>query len=398
MKNLLFFLSYLSIAFLSSCGGDDDGALTPQPEKIEITVQDFAVTIEENSGNDQVLGIVTASASEGEVAFAIKSQTPAGAMAIDASGQLTVADSALFDFETNPSLTAVLEVSAEGADSKEVNVIITLTDKEESRPFITTWKTTTAGESITIYVNPAVTGYDYQVDWGDGNIENNITTNATHQYATAGTYTVEISGSFPAIYSPWEEKTNASKLQSIESWGDMLWKSMGEAFTNCGNVVYNASDVPNLSQVTDMYLMFMNASCFNGNIGNWDVSNVTSMRYMFFNATTFNQDIGNWNVSNVTDMVQMFQLAKVFNQDISTWDVSNVTSMRYMFEGATVFNQDISKWNVSNVTNMEYMFGSAKALYQDLSGWATENVTLCENFATNSGLTAAQLPTAGSCF
>jgi len=36
-------------------------------------------------------------------------------------------------------------------------------------------------------------------------------------------------------------------------------------------------------------------------IGDWDVSNVTDMYRMFSNATSFNQDIGDWDVSNVIE-------------------------------------------------------------------------------------------------
>ncbi len=376
MKNLLSILSCLFIALLISCGGDDDGNVTPENEKIEITKQDFAVTIEENPLTGQVLGSIDASVTSGDLAFAIKSQNPEGAMAINASsGELTIADSSLFDFEINPTLSAVVEVSAGDADSQEVDVTITLIDVEEPRPFVTTWETTAENESITIYVNPDVSGYDYQINWGDGSEDINLTIDATHEYATAGTYTIEISGSFPAIYSPWEEKINASKLQSIESWGNMQWKSMAEAFANCGNMVYNASDVPDLSQVTDMYFMFINASSFNGDIGNWDVSNVTNMRLMFSNATMFNQDISNWNVGNVTDMGFMFNRAKAFNQDISNWNVNNVADMEHMFQSAIVFNQDISGWNVNNVTDMSHMFGDATVFNQDIGVWDVSNVT-----------------------
>jgi surface protein len=37
----------------------------------------------------------------------------------------------------------------------------------------------------------------------------------------------------------------------------------------------------------------------------WDVSHVTDASRAFFDATTFNQNIGNWDVSKVTNMSHM---------------------------------------------------------------------------------------------
>jgi uncharacterized repeat protein (TIGR02543 family) len=130
-----------------------------------------------------------------------------------------------------------------------------------------------------------------------------------------------------------------------------------------------------VSNVTDMSSMFVNARAFNQDIGSWDVSNVTDMYFMFAEAISFNQDIGSWDVSNVTDMSSMFVNARAFNQDIGSWDVSNVTNMKYMFYNATAFNQDIGSWDVSNVTNMTYMFYGTPAFNQDIGSWDVNKVT-----------------------
>ncbi|MCP4456430.1 MAG: BspA family leucine-rich repeat surface protein [Cytophagales bacterium] len=241
--------------------------------------------------------------------------------------------------------------------------------------FITTWQTTTANESITIPTTG--TGYNYTVDWGDGNTESGFTGDADHTYATAGTYTVAITGDFPRIYffDFNLSNPNTSKIKSIDQWGDQVWTSMEKAFEGCENMTYNATDVPDLSSVTSLNRTFRNCQPFNGDIGNWNVSSITDMSEMFFAAWTFNQDISSWDVSSVADMSGMFSGAHAFNQDISKWDVSSVTEMFIMFAGADAFNQDISSWDVSNVTDMSSMFFNTDAFNQDISSWDVSSVT-----------------------
>lgn len=165
------------------------------------------------------------------------------------------------------------------------------------------------------------------------------------------------------------------------------------------NSTINDPDISlwNVSNITNMYGMFQNASSFNQDIGNWDVSNVTDMTNMFRLATNFNQDIGDWNVSSVTTMRYMFTDTP-FNQDIGDWDVSSVTDMYIMFGAASNFNQDIGNWDVSNVTNMFAMFAGASNFNQDLSGWCVTNIpTEPVNFSQDSPLTPENKPIWGTC-
>ena len=258
--------------------------------------------------------------------------------------------------------------------------------------FITTWKTTKPAESITIPTGDGT--FDYRVDWGDGTKTKGHTTNATHRYALPGTYTVSISGDFPHMQFGNEyEGTDNLQIQSVEQWGTQQWRSMSSMFNYCTFLVINATDVPNLSNVTDMSYMFYFASSFNQDISGWDVSNVTDMRSMFYDADSFNQDISGWDVSNVTNMQSMFDYADSFNQDISDWDVSKVTNMNSMFWRATAFNQDISGWDVSNVTDMRYMFYSATAFNQNLGAWTPAKANDLQYMFDYSGLSAANYDT-----
>ena len=260
--------------------------------------------------------------------------------------------------------------------------------KTGDRPFVTTWRTASPNESITIPVGGSTGAYT--VDWGDGTVTG-VTGDASHVYASAGEHQVVISGDFTRIYlnshpvaqAPCNhisddclhQTSSAQKLQSIDQWGDIRWESMNSAFEGASNMVYRANDAPDLSSVTDMSQMFFYAESFNGDISSWDVSGVTGMSDMFSVAVSFNSDISSWNVSSVTDMSNMFYVASSFNSDISSWSVSNVTDMSRMFAQAESFNSDISSWSVSNVTDMSSMFRSAESFNDDISPWDVSGVT-----------------------
>ena len=289
----------------------------------------------------------------------------------------------------------------------------------EQRPFITTWEIASndVNRSRTFFNTLGSHTYLYDIDWGDGAVETDLTGAASHTYVAEGTYTVKISGQFPQF------ELSFSRLRSVEQWGDIEWKSMEGAFV-AADFDINATDAPKLSQVTSMKRMFertfigkpdltswdvskitnmsemFKESDFNGDISGWNVSAVTDMSYMFAQAGNFNTSISNWNtsavqdmsymfyyaqsfdqpidawdVSSVTTMSSMFADAAVFNQGLNSWDVSSVTKMDKMFDNALLFNGDITGWNVSSVTDMSNMFDDAKAFNQDINGWDVNNVT-----------------------
>ena len=239
--------------------------------------------------------------------------------------------------------------------------------------FITTWETTAVGESITIPVGGA-TG-TYTIDWGDENISVDVSGDQTHTYDAAGTYTVSISGDFTRIYLNGNT-TNAPKLVSIEQWGDIRWTTMAHAFQGARNMVYNATDSPDLSGVADMSNMFYSNHRFNGSLSSWDVSGVTNMGSMFAFAFDFSRDISDWNTGNVTDMGDMFQSASSFDhKPLGDWDVSGVTNMNSMFHGASSFNRPLGDWDVSGVTDMNGMFRDASSFDQPLGDWNVSGVT-----------------------
>ena len=265
---------------------------------------------------------------------------------------------------------------AAGNSSEVIRTVNVVTPQ----PFITTWKTDNPGSSLDNQIkipkqlfSPA---YDYTIDWGDGQTDVNVTSSVIHDYAVAGTYTITISGYFPSLYFDLSG-TDAGKVLTVEEWGTNKWQSMKQMFAGCTNLIINAVDTPDLSQVTDMSNMFYQASSINQDLSEWDVSSVTNMSGMFIGALAFNQDLSVWDVSSVANMSGMFSKARAFNQELNPWKVSSVTNMSGMFSDARVFNHDLSRWDVSAVTNMSGMFGgkSSLAFNQSLNLWDVSAVT-----------------------
>ena len=254
-------------------------------------------------------------------------------------------------------------------------VTITVNEAGSVANFISTWRTTTANESITIPTTG--TGYNYTVHWGDGTSESGKTGSATHRYASAGNHTVSIGGVFPRIY--FNNRGDKTKIRKVTQWGNIAWTSMAKAFYGANNLTVTATDAPDLSGVTDMRDMFHGATAFNQDIGGWNTAQVTSMWNMFRSASTFNQDIGNWNTASVEDMDYMFHGATAFNQNIGGWNTATVRFMESMFRGASSFNQDISRWNVEAVTEMGSMFSGVTLSPTNydalLTGWDAQNLT-----------------------
>ncbi len=261
----------------------------------------------------------------------------------------------------------------------------------QNAPFITTWEVTSNDLEITIPTEG--TGYDYTVDFGDGTVLNNQTGDVTHTYNSVGTYTVSVSGDFPRIFFGHQYPNltdEALKLKTVEQWGDIEWSSMQWAFLGCFDLVINANDTPDLSQVTNMWGMFESCTNFNSNINNWDVSNITMMYHLFYGAENFNQPLDNWDVSNVFYMNGVFEGCTNFNQPLNNWNVSNVADFAFMFKGATAFNQPLNNWDVSNVNDpntggFAFMFDGAENFDQPLEDWDINTFSL-QGFLNGSNL------------
>jgi surface protein len=220
--------------------------------------------------------------------------------------------------------------------------------------FAFTAKTDNTGVSTsTQFLLPLTTstGLNIVVDWGDAStstITSHTDPAVTHTYASAGTYSISITGTLPGFQ--FNGVGDNLKILNISSWG-VLDITTNSAFKGCTNLTCTATDAPTIT-TTDLKQTFANCTNFNGNIGNWDTSGVNIMEGMLTSATAFNQPL-NWDTSAVNNMFRMFRSASAFNQPLN-WDTSAVTNMGGMFQNATAFNQNISAWDVSQVNYFRF--------------------------------------------
>ena len=119
-------------------------------------------------------------------------------------------------------------VFEDGNNRRTVEVVLGgVTDARQAPdllPFVTTWRTETANQTITI---PLI-GSGMTIRWSDGTNSTDVSGAATHRYANPGTYRVSVHGGLEAINLGGH--LDAAKLTSIDQWGDTSWTTMASAF------------------------------------------------------------------------------------------------------------------------------------------------------------------------
>jgi hypothetical protein len=102
------------------------------------------------------------------------------------------------------------------------------------------------------------TGLNIVVDWGDAatsTITNHLDAAVTHTYASAGTYSISITGTLPGFQ--FNFSGDRQKILNISNWG-VLDITTNSAFNGCTNLTCTATDAPTIS-ATDLSETFANA-------------------------------------------------------------------------------------------------------------------------------------------
>lgn len=204
-----------------------------------------------------------------------------------------------------------------------------------------------AARTITLFGHTGTTLNNYDVDWGDGTaIETGITTvDKTHEYpsdASIQIYTVTITDQFGGLRMQRSPQANRDKLTKFANWGTSQVNGWYGMFYECGNMLYEATDAPDNTNLISQY--------------------ATRFEYVFFNCESITAlDLSGWeNVSNFTTGYEPFKgLDNCTSFNLSGWDLSNSTSFFRAFHylGLNVgCDVNLSNVNLSNATTGQ-MFG-----------------------------------------
>ena len=155
--------------------------------------------------------------------------------------------------------------------------------------FITTWQTTSSPQSITLPLRSGQT-YNLTVDWGDGSALGVVTVyndgDATHEYATAGTYTNTIEGTMAS----WSFNNGGSKaaFRTVSQWGDVSAGVLGifAGFYGASGATAFATPVPTAwDDVTNLQQAWRGLTSLTAAPAISNLTKVTSLNQTWYDCT-----------------------------------------------------------------------------------------------------------------
>ena len=263
----------------------------------------------------------------------------------------------------------------------------------ENKDFVFTATTTTAAEVMTIPCQN-VGVFNATIDWGDGSAASTITAyndaDLSHTYATAGTYTITVSGAFPNVYF-YGDAIMAAKVATVENLGSVGWETLFRSFYNCTGMTSVAAGDSDTSAVTDFGYAFIGCSAATSfDMTGMDVSSGTSFNRTFSGCSAATDiNMAGWVCSSGTDFTSMFyNCTSLVTADVSTFDMTSATTLSYMFNGCTALaDAAIDGWNIEAVTAFTnfYRYATLPTSRYDatLIAWDAQNPV--DSLAVNFG-------------
>ena len=225
-----------------------------------------------------------------------------------------------------------------------------IADCSAQSSFISRWKTdnlssgSSGANQIKLPLESSGT-YDFTVDWGDGSLDTIKAwndPNATHTYENPGIYNLSIKGTLNGFR--FAESGDRLKLLRISQFGKLRLGNGGQYFAGAQNLTINTRDLLDLSETTSLHQAFRGCSSLLTipSIEIWDTRKVVDMSGLFQDATQFNPNIENWNVSNVTNMTDILLNTALsqtnYDALLQAWSTQNVKPNVMFSAGTTKYS------------------------------------------------------------
>ena len=213
-------------------------------------------------------------------------------------------------------------------------------------------------------------GFNAVVNWGDGNSDLITASNdadLTHTYATAGTYTIAISGTFPRLRMGGSSTRSA--LRTVENLGVVGWTDEGlrSAFQNCDQLTTFSAGNTDTSSVEVFQGMFQNCSSLTSvDARGMDTSSATNMSIMFKQTSALSTvDVSQFNTSSVTNFAQMFRTTGATDVRCDLFDISAATNLQNFFGNGSLttarYDAVLIAWAAQTVNSgLTVNFGNSK--------------------------------------
>jgi len=207
---------------------------------------------------------------------------------------------------------------------------------------------TNLGTGASMEIPTIDSGYDYSVKWGDGATTSGHTANASHTYATHGTYTLEITGLFPRF-----NFKDSLKITAIAQWGDINYSTIQDwSFFQAVNLNSLADDVGSIDNMTTAYRMF-----YRSNLttlpSTMTLNSLNIGSYMFY-QTPLSSIPSGMTLNSLTNGADMFFQTQVSSLP-SGMTLANLIIGTNMFISSNL-NSLPSGMLLSNLTNGSGMF------------------------------------------
>jgi len=144
----------------------------------------------------------------------------------------------------------------------------TVFSASDSKPFISTWNVI-AGTAVYLPLGDGSYTNIIKIDWGDGVLESNNTSDAQHTYSTSGSYDIKIYGTLNYFKSSGTGYVSRSLITAIVQWGDIEWVNFG--LSECSNfATLPIGETPNFLKVTELWETFRRSKLTSVPVGLFD--------------------------------------------------------------------------------------------------------------------------------